>query len=110
MNIELLYNVTISVDPEVQASWLSWMLEEHLRDMLGTGCFLGFRFSELSADGVDGPTYTVQYELASQADFSRYESDHAPAMRQKGLEKFGTKALAFRSTMRVLAQGALRDQ
>ena len=55
-------------------------------------------------------TYTVQYELASQADFSRYESDHAPAMRQKGLEKFGTKALAFRSTMRVLAQGALRDQ
>ena len=110
MNTTYLYNVTISVEPEAQAAWLQWMLEEHLRDMLGTGCFLGFRFCELQADGVQGPTYTVQYELASSDDFDRYEKEFAPEMRQKGLEKFGTKALAFRTTMRVMAQGSLRDQ
>ena len=106
----LLYNVTLSVEPEVHAEWLQWMLKEHLRDMLGTGCFLGFRFSELNADGVQGPTYTVQYELADQADLDRYEQEFAPELRQKGLEHFGNKVLAFRTHMRVLAQGSMRDQ
>ena len=43
----LIYNVTVSVESDVQAQWLSWMLEVHLREMLATGCFLGFRLSEL---------------------------------------------------------------
>jgi len=106
----LIYNVTISVEPDIQAKWLSWMLEVHLRDMLATGCFLGFRFSELQGAEDAGPTYTVQYELASQADFDHYESEFAPAMREKGKKAFGNQALAFRTTMRVIAAGALRDQ
>ena len=110
MNTTLLYNVTISVEPEIQAEWLQWMLKEHLREMLGTGCFLGFRFCELQADGVQGPTYTVQYELASSEDLQRYEQEFAPHMRQKGVDRFGNKALAFRTQMRVVAQGSLRDQ
>ena len=110
METTLLYNVTISVEPEVQTEWLQWMLNAHLREMLGTGCFLGFRFCELLSDEVQGPTYTVQYELASSEDFERYERDFAPEMRQQGLDRFGTKALAFRTHMRVLAQGSLRDQ
>ena len=46
------------------------MPEQHLR-IMGTGCH--FRLCELQADGVQGPTYTVQYELASSDDFDRYE-------------------------------------
>ena len=106
----VIYNVTVSVDPPIQAQWLSWMLEVHLREMLATGCFLGFRFSELQGPEDAGPTYTVQYELASAEDLDRYETDVAPTMRDKGLQAFGTKALAFRTTMRVIAAGALREQ
>ena len=86
------------------------MLEVHLREMLATGCFLGFRFSELRGPEDAGPTYTVQYELASAEDLERYEKEFAPTMRDKGVQAFGTKALAFRTTMRVIAAGALRDQ
>ncbi|MGB0509910.1 MAG: DUF4286 family protein [Flavobacteriales bacterium] len=106
----VIYNVTVSVEPDIQAQWLSWMLEVHLRDMLATGCFLGFRFSELSGAEDMGPTYTIQYELAGPEDLERYEKEHAPAMRQKGQALFGTRALAFRTTMRVIAAGSLRDQ
>ena len=106
----LLYNVTISIEPEVQKDWLTWMLETHLREMLATGCFLGFRFCQLQSTEDMGPTYTVQYELASEKEFQLYEKEHAPGMREKGLKKFGTKALSFRTTMNVIAQGALRDQ
>jgi hypothetical protein len=86
------------------------MLDEHLRDMLGTGCFLGFTFSQLHTDHQTGPTYTAQYELASQTDFDRYEQQFAPKMREEGKRKFGEKALAFRTTMSVIAKGQLRDQ
>ena len=106
----LIYNVTVSVDKEVQSDWISWMLDEHLRDMLGTGCFLGFTLSELHTDDQMGPTYTVQYELASRSDLERYERQFAPAMRAQGKQKFGDKALAFRTTMSVMAKGQLRDQ
>lgn len=106
----LIYNVTVSVDEKLNSDWVTWMLNEHLRDMLGTGCFLGFRFCQLHTDDGMGPTYTIQYELAGKEDFDRYERDFAPGMRQKGLEKFGDQALAFRTTMDVLATGALRDQ
>lgn len=106
----LIYNVTVSVDKEVQSNWISWMLDEHLREMLGTGCFLGFTFSELHTESDMGPTYTVQYELASRSDFERYEREYAPQMRKKGSSLFGTKALAFRTTMSIIAKGQLRDQ
>ena len=106
----VIYNVTVSVEPAIQAQWLSWMLEVHLREMLATGCFLGFRFSELQGAEDAGPTYTVQYELASSEDLERYEQEFAPAMRAKGVKAFGAQALAFRTTMRVIAAGALRDQ
>ena len=52
----------------------------------------------------------MQYELASAEDLERYEQKFAPAMREKGVKAFGTQALAFRTTMRVIAAGALRDQ
>ena len=106
----LIYNVTVSVEPKVLSDWITWMLDEHLRDMLGTGCFLGFTFSELHTDNQTGPTYTVQYELTSKADFERYERQFAPKMRAEGQRKFGEKALAFRTTMSVIAKGQLRDQ
>ena len=106
----LIYNVTISVEPEVQNAWLSWMLKDHLREMLATGCFLGFRFCELQNTEGTGPTYTVQYELSSDEDLKKYEREFAPAMRAKSQERFGTKALAFRTTMQMIAHGALRDQ
>lgn len=106
----LIYNVTVSVEDKVHSDWISWMLDEHLREMLGTGCFLGFTFSKLHTEEEMGPTYTVQYELATQADFERYEQEYAPAMRQKGAERFGNQALAFRTTMSIIAKGQLRDQ
>lgn len=77
---------------------------------MGTGCFLGFRFCQLHVEKGMSPTYTIQYELSDKEDFERYERDYAPGMRQKGLDRFGDKALAFRTTMEVLATGALRDQ
>jgi len=106
----IIYNVTVNVEPAIQTKWMDWMLEVHLREMLATGCFLGFRFSELQGAEDTGPTFTAQYELASQEDFDRYEREFAPAMRKKGIKAFGTQALAFRTTMRVIAAGALRDQ
>jgi hypothetical protein len=106
----IIYNVTISVDETHKSNWIRWMLDEHLREMMGTGCFLGFRFCELHTEQDLGPTYTVQYELASKEDLDTYEQKFAPEMRSKGAQKFGEKALAFRSTMTVLAKGELRNQ
>lgn len=89
---------------------MKWMLDDHLREMLGTGCFLGFQFCQLHTEEGMDPTFTVQYTLKGQEDFDRYEREFAPAMREKGKALFGERALAFRTTMSVIANGQLQDQ
>jgi hypothetical protein len=33
----ILYNVTVSVDPEIHDEWLAWMKSKHIPDVLATG-------------------------------------------------------------------------
>lgn len=35
----ILYNVTVKVTPDIAADWLQWIKEEHINDVVQTGCF-----------------------------------------------------------------------
>lgn len=105
----LIYNVTVCVDRAVEFEWNRWMLDEHVREVLATGCFKSFSLLRVEADGVEDPTYSVQFRCASKSDLDRYESDHAPALRAKSLERFGEKTLAFRSLLYTVAEGHLKS-
>ena len=34
-----IYNVTVKVDHSIAADWLQWLLNEHIPEILATGCF-----------------------------------------------------------------------
>jgi len=98
-----IYNVTIKVDHSIAEAWLAWMKNEHLPGMMQTGCFTGFRMARiLEVDDAEGPTYTVQYELASKADYNRYLEIHASRMRNLSYQKWGEGFIAFRSLMQLV--------
>ncbi len=35
----ILYNVTVALDPAIETEWLAWMQQEHIPEVMATGCF-----------------------------------------------------------------------
>ena len=99
----IVYNVTVKVETDSVDPWLKWMQEEHIPDVLETGYFESARMSRLISVGEqDGSTFSIQYTCASMKVFHQYQIQAAPQLQKEHQEKFGEKALAFRSMMEVI--------
>jgi hypothetical protein len=98
----IIYNVTVKVEAGIAAEWVEWMKKEHIPDLMKTGLFVDSKLCRLlEQDETDGKTYVVQYYLDSMEHYDNYISEHAPRMREKGFERFGSKFIAFRTVMAV---------
>lgn len=98
-----IYNVTIKVHSSIWEQWLQWLQEEHVPEVLATGCFSDARVLRmLETDDSEGPTFTVQYSAESKAAYNKYIEQHAGLMRQQSFDKWGDKFIAFRSLMQVV--------
>jgi hypothetical protein len=99
----IIYNVTVKLEQQIADKWLEWILEEHIPEIMGTGCFIDFKIVRLlEIDDSEGPTYAIQYHALSKADYNRYMELHASEMRRKSFVKWGEQFIAFRSLMEVV--------
>lgn len=98
-----LYNVTIKVSHAIAADWLHWLRQEHIPEMIATGCFDKATLLKLLENtDEEGMTYAVQYRARAREDYERYLTEFAQGMRQKGLEKWGENFIAFRTLMEIV--------
>ena len=100
----IIYNVTIKLDHSIHESWINWLKEEHVPEVINTGCFTKATILRLlETDDSDGPTYAIQYFAESKSFYNRYIEKFAGVMREKSFEKWGDKFIAFRSVMEVVS-------
>ena len=98
-----IYNITLKIDWSIENDWLQWMKEEHMPEVLATGCFEKSQLLRLiEVDETDGPTFAAQYTAANREAYDRFISNHAPDLRQKSFDKWGNRFVAFRSVMEVV--------
>ena len=99
----IIYNVTIKVEHSIVQDWLAWLKEEHIPEMISTGCFTNATILRLlEVDDTEGPTYAVQYHAASNDLYNNYIENFSDEMRKKGAEKWGSRFIAFRSVMQIV--------
>ena len=99
----IVYNVTIKVDLSIANEWLTWLQEEHVAEVLETGCFTDAKIMKLlEVDDSDGPTFAIQYFAENRSRYDLYIEKFAGLMRQKSFDKWGNKFIAFRSLMQVV--------
>ena len=99
----IIYNVTIKVAEPIHDAWLQWLQQEHVPEVVGTGCFTHAVITRLlETDESEGPTYAVQYHSESKALYNRYIEKFAGTMRQKSFDKWGNQFIAFRSVMQIV--------
>ena len=99
----LIYNVTIQPTWSIHDTWLLWMREIHVPEIMKTGMFTHHRILRLmEVDETEGPTYAFQYFASSIDKYEYYLAHHAPFLRAKTYEKWGDQFIAFRSLMEVV--------
>jgi hypothetical protein len=99
----IIYNVTIKVESPITENWLTWLKEEHIPDIISTGCFTYATILRLiDVDDSEGPTYAVQYHAASDDRYYKYIENFSDEMRKRGADKWGNQFIAFRTVMRVV--------
>ncbi len=97
----VLYNVTVSVEENVENDWLMWMKDTHVPEVMATGYFLRSRIMRLLNERPDatGITYAIQYELENIGQLDIYLAEAAPALQKKHMDLFGEKTMAFRTVL-----------
>ena len=98
----IIYNVTVKVDASTAKDWVQWMKHEHIPELMKTGLFVDYKLCRLlEQDETDGITYAAQYYCDNMEHYQTYINEYAQKMRDKGIEKFGGKFVAFRTVMKV---------
>ena len=99
----IIYNVTIKADHSISVPWLRWLKEEHIPDVVNTGCFThAIVFHLFEADDKEGVTYAIQYHGPDKASYKKYIEKFSDEMRKITTEKWGNKITAFRTVMQVV--------
>lgn len=98
----LIYNVTVQVENSIAADWLSWLKQEHIPDVMGSGCFVKFQLVKILSDEPGTATYAVQYYADNQEQLDTYLNEYAITLRKKGSDRWGDKFIAFRTIMEVV--------
>lgn len=98
-----IYNVTTNVSWAIYDDWLEWMRQEHMPDVLKTGCFINYQLLKLhEQDETEGPIYVAQYFAESKALYNRYIELYANDFRKVISEKWGENIYAFRTLLEVV--------
>jgi hypothetical protein len=99
----ILLNITVIVDWPLHESWLAWIKEEYIPEMLASGLFQKYQLVRLlQIDEMQGPTYAIQLYADNMEDYNRFESRFSEAMRRKTFKKWGDRAIEFRTVMQVV--------
>lgn len=100
---KLLYNVTAKVEPNSVEKWKKYMIENHIQDVMNTGCFESFKLTQLKyLDETEGVTFATQFIAPNQEKFEEYHQKFAEDLQKDHIEKFGEKVVAFRTVMEII--------
>lgn len=101
----IIYNVTINIDESILNQWLNWMQTKHIQDVLNTGCFTKAQLVKVLVDEeMGGATYCAQYFAPNKEALEDYKENHAPKLRNEGLQLFADKMLTFRTELEIISE------
>ncbi len=99
----IIYNVTTKVASAIAEEWLQWLQEEHIPEIIATGCFTHANILRLlEVDDSEGPTYAIQYAADKKELYEDYLLNFADALRKKSFEQWGNQFISFRSVMQIV--------
>ena len=101
----VIYNITTHVESSIEESWLKWMKEKHLPEMLATKKFKTAKiFKIINENDKGGVSYAAQYQCDNKITLEQYLNDFAAKLREDSVNKFGDRILSFRTELELIEQ------
>ena len=98
-----IYNVTTNIEETSHDTWVKWMKEIHIPEVLSTGKFLSAKFTKvLIEEDMGGFTYSVQYSVKDKATLERYYEEDAPKLIESIQRNFVGKLVSFKTELEVV--------
>jgi hypothetical protein len=98
----IIYNVTVSIDKEMEKTWIDWMKSTHIPNVMNTGMFLDCKISRVLAEEMGGLTYAIQYSCKDMQTYEKYNNKFATKLQEEHSKKFAGKFAAFRTLLEVV--------
>ena len=97
-----IYNVTTNIEETSHDTWVKWMKEIHIPDVMNTGLFIDNKICRIHAEEEGGKSYSIQYLAKSWDDYNQYQDIFAPKLQQEHTLKYSGKFAAFRTILEVV--------
>jgi len=91
-----IYEVTATVDDARTAEFERYMSDEHIPEVLATGCFAAAFFAK------EGNQYTTAYHVNTPEDLQRYFDKHTAKLRDDFVQRFGDSVQASRRVLDIV--------
>ena len=96
----IVYNITVKIDHAIGDEWINWQKEIHIPEVMATGAFTGHRFYKLlDHDDDEGKIFVIQFFANSRQEYDTFIKQFSPILKNKALEKWGDKAVYFRTLL-----------
>ena len=100
----IIYNVTVTVEESIKSEWLLWMQEEHIPEIMSLGLFVNAQLKRVVTSNDLEYTFAVAYTCLDMKDLHKYQVKFATELQNKHIDKFGEKAVAFRTLMEIIRE------
>lgn len=105
------YSVSVSVDRDIEADWLSWMRDIHIPDVMAAGYFDAYQIQkviELEAVA-ERVTYTIDYYCESLGKYKAYRKKAAAGLQAEHAKRYEGRFSASRRVSEVIAGGRAEE-
>ena len=93
-----IYEVTAVLNDDTRAAeFETYMSEEHVPDLLATGCFAAAFFAR-----AEGNKYVFGYHVNAPEDLQRYLDNYAAKLRDDVVQHFGKSVQTSRRTLDIV--------
>lgn len=102
----IIYSVTVVIKKDVEVSWLKWMKEIHIKEVMETGYFTNWEMQKLLLPKIDADesTYIINYESPSIDAYEEYLKKEAPRLQKDHIEKFSNKFRVSRAIYQLISK------
>ena len=99
----IVYNISIKIDPGIESEWVKWQKEEHIPEIMTTGCFTEYKFYRLlPGEDSNDIVYIVQFFAPTIEHYNNYIDNKSQLLREKSFTKWGDSFIAFRTLMQAV--------
>lgn len=100
----IIYSITVVINKDVEDSWLKWMKDKHIEDVLKTGYFTDWDIQKqlIPETAADESTYVISYKTSSLDQYFEYLEKEAPRLQKEHTDKFYGKFKASRSVYKLI--------